>query len=342
MVEVQNGLISYLASVDKSNSLQLIETSGSAGTDRLLFFWGLVKILGLCLSKKIDIAHIHMASRGSAIRKTIISKFLSFFGIPYILHIHSGEFSSFYSRQPKLLKHAINGALSNASHVVVLSDGMRDWCNNVLGVSRALVIRNGCRDIGVINSQAFRSRDILFLGRLNRNKGVDDLLSAIKIVANKKPNITVTIAGDGDIMHYTELAKHKGIHQNLNFTGWVERKSCDYLLLTHKVFILPSYFEGMPMSLLEAMSANTPILSTNIGGIPEVIKNGINGVLVAPGDVAAISDGILLLLNNQSFASSISRVARADYEEKFSSNVMGRKFMDLYKKTLIEKAKNNK
>lgn len=335
MVEVQNSLISHLANLDKNNSLSFVATSGAAGTDRLIFLWGLIKILRLCLSKKIDIAHIHMASRGSAARKTIISKILSLFDIPYILHIHSGEFICFFSRQPKAIKQAIKGALLNASHVIVLSEKMRDWCINELGASRTLVIRNGCRDIRTSAPPSPRTRDILFLGRVNKKKGVDDLLSAIKIVTAVNPGITATIAGDGDIMHYAKIAENKGILQNLNFTGWVDRKTCDQLLLSHKIFILPSYSEGMPMSILEAMSSNTPIISTNVGGIPDIINHKITGILVEPGNILDISDGISLLLNDENLAISLSTRARAEYEENFSSAVMGRKFMDLYKKTIL-------
>lgn len=338
MIEVQNALLRRAPELDTELKMQFLATSGRAGNSQFIFFSGLARLIVFCFSKSIDLVHINMASRGSAIRKSIISKVLSFFGVPYILHVHSGEFSIFYSQQPKIIKHIIKNAIFSASNVVFLSDAMLEWCKNELGVTRAVVVRNGCRDINFGGRQKCRDRDILFLGRVNKKKGIDDLLVAIKSVSNLIPDITATIAGDGDIKSYLEMASLNGIENRVIFLGWVDRKACDNLLLTHKVFVLPSYYEGMPMSILEAMSAGIPVISTNVGGVPEVIDSGVSGILINPGDVNALSEAILLLMKNKLLWDSVAINARSDYDELLSEDIMVRRFISLYRSI----NKNNK
>ena len=335
MVEVQKGLMTYLSKQGANIECISIATSGASGEGRALYFLSLFRIIALCISNNIDIAHIHMASRGSAIRKIIVSRILSAFNVPFIFHLHSGEFSGFYERLPRIFQRIILTSLSNASYVIVLSNKMAGWCKTTLELSNIVVIKNGCADIQPLQNKAARHRDIIFLGRLNEKKGVDDLIESIKLVSNTHPEIRATIAGDGDIPYYSAIAQKKGILHNLSFTGWLDRESCNQLLKSHKMFILPSYYEGMPMSILEAMSSQTPIIATKVGGIPEIIVHRLTGLLVDPGDVKAIADAILLLLKDEELSALIAKNARTHYELEFSLETMGEKFMDIYNKIKI-------
>ena len=93
--------------------------------------------------------------------------------------------------------------------------------------------------------------------------------------------------------------KELGISANVDFPGWVQNDAKDKLFRESKLFLLPSYTEAMPMSILEAMGYGLPIVSTNVGGIPQLVKHGYNGYLYAPGSIDEMSSSIICLLQDE-------------------------------------------
>lgn len=132
---------------------------------------------------------------------------------------------------------------------------------------------------------------ILFLGWVEKAKGVEDLIEAISLLKNKR--IKLLVGGNGS---YFDEAQSKvnnmGLNNNIKFLGWVGPEDKLQLFRKADLFILPSYFEGMPNAIVEALSWSLPVIATRVGGIPDMITDGVNGFLVEKGNPNQIAEKI--------------------------------------------------
>ena len=114
-----------------------------------------------------------------------------------------------------------------------------------------------------------------------------------------------------------QLAKELGIYNLVDILGWVEGAEKERLLADATVYVLPSYVEGLPMGILEAMAAGLPVIATDVGGIPDAVENGIEGILVQPGDVSAITDAIRMLLSQPGLRARMGKAGRQKVLDSF-------------------------
>ncbi len=130
-------------------------------------------------------------------------------------------------------------------------------------------------------------------------KGVFDLLNLVhknkEYLQNK---INIIIGGDGEIEKLRNKIHEFEISHIVNFIGWVSGEEKVKLLTESDVFLLPSYYEGLPISILEAMSYNMPIIATDVGGIPTIVKGNINGILIKPGDQISLFKAMKYFIDN--------------------------------------------
>ena len=144
------------------------------------------------------------------------------------------------------------------------------------------------------------SNNIVMLGRLEERKGTYDLLEVINDIVKKYENIKFVLAGDGDLERLDKKIKQLEIPQNnIEVLGWIDSNKRHELLKDCLIYVLPSYNEGMPMSVLEAMSYGIPCISTNVGSIPSVIENNNNGIIINPGDKIALRESLINLLDDK-------------------------------------------
>jgi glycosyltransferase involved in cell wall biosynthesis len=136
---------------------------------------------------------------------------------------------------------------------------------------------------------------LLFLGKIGHRKGIFDL---IEVLAENRSvyegRLELIIGGNGDIKKLEKVIIERGLESIVKYEGWVSGEKKQWLFSECDVYILPSYNEGLPLSILEAMSYGLPIISTCVGGIPEIVFDGENGFLITPGNKKEID----LLLSN--------------------------------------------
>src|SRR3954471_15697928 len=159
---------------------------------------------------------------------------------------------------------------------------------------------------------------VVFLGRLEASKGIYDLLDAVAALRAEVPELRLACAGDGDRIGVARYAERLGIADAVKFTGWVGPSGKRALLEHAAVFALPSTSEGLPVSLLEAMSAGVPVVATPVGGVPEVVSDGASGFLVAPGDKGALERALRRLLMDRKLAARMGAAARETARARFS------------------------
>jgi L-malate glycosyltransferase len=151
----------------------------------------------------------------------------------------------------------------------------------------------------------------------NAAKGHRELLDAIARVRSRNPNAKFVLVGDGEErFKIEEAAEDLGVRDTVLFLG--QRADIPELLACCDVFVLPSRAEGLPNSLLEAMAAGLPVIATAVGGVPEVIENGVSGLLVPPGDSASLADAVLRVLHDANFADQLARAGRECARVRFA------------------------
>ena len=256
------------------------------------------------LCHKPDIVHIHSSFGPSFYRKTPFIYMASWAKIPIINHIHGADFDEFYVKASENKREKIRKVYSKCSLLVALSEEWKERLSQIVPSEKVVVIEN----YSTLHEDALKERmerncnnTVLFLGELGKRKGCYDIPSVIKMVKESIPNVRFVLAGAGseaDEKNIKQLIEDKGVRNNTVFPGWVRGEEKDILLRDADVFFLPSYNEGMPMSVLDAMGYGLPIVSTNVGGIPKIVHDGENGYCCDVGDVANMSTGIIGLLTD--------------------------------------------
>ena len=315
----------------------LSTTTSENGTlnKALIFFKALCKFICMMLFKRPDLVHLHMASRGSFLRKSIISLFCVFFRVPYVIHLHGGGFKEFYHGRSKLGGAYIRYVFRKSACVITLSNIWREWVLNDLHVKNVVVVPNGVPDLCLQPSEINRSRPtVLFLGLLGQNKGTDILIDAMRLVNHHIPDAVLELCGNGDIEYYRDRAKD---NRNVKFLGWVDAEQRRAALGRASVFCLPSWKEGLPFSILEAMSAALPVISTEVGSIPEVVLDGVNGFLIQAGDVDGLSKAILEILIHPDTSVAMGGAGKKIQENKYSISAMVSGCIKVYQSVLGDK-----
>jgi glycosyltransferase involved in cell wall biosynthesis len=277
---------------------------------------GVGTVAWLCLRRQVDVLHLHTSTGTSFWRKTALLMVGKITDTRVILHVHGSTFDIFMASGSRLRRLLIKAALEQADLVIVLSP---EWREKLLTIAtaRVQVVPNGV----TANTRGKCQRadgPVISVGRLGRRKGTFDLIAAMSGL--REANSRLVLAGDGSCTQARRAAEAAGIGDRVTVTGWLSPEKRDALLARARIFVLPSYAEGLPMALLEAMAQEMPVVVTPVGGIPQLVRDGENGLLVPPGDVEALSRRLDMLLADANLCKRLGAAARRTVEESFSTD----------------------
>jgi glycosyltransferase involved in cell wall biosynthesis len=291
----------------------------------------LAQYIALLVAQRVLFVHVHLASRGSFWRKSAFISVSFLLGIPVILHLHGAEFKEFYGKEAgRSARWFIRWVFERARVVVLLSETWRRWVHSEFPKAECAVLFNPVELPNEHLISADGGRLVVFLGRLGQRKGVYDLLNAASELARTHPKLDVRIAGDGEVDEVRSRVAELGLSDNVDVLGWVGGKERTALLREGTIFVLPSYNEGLPMSVLEAMAHGVPVVATRVGGIPEAVRDGVEGFLIEPGDVRALRDRLSELLDSPELSASFGAAGRARVRAVFDVAVVGQEMKRLY------------
>lgn len=274
-------------------------------------------LLGPVLISRADIIHVHGTFRTSFMRKLPLILMAKAMRKRVIFHLHANTFEGMFDGP---LAPVIRWTFASVDKVIALSPiwaaGIRSRCPGADVVSLPNPVMVPLKD-SVRRSENKEPR-ILFLGNLEPRKGFKDLLKAFPAVLAVIPKARLVFAGDGDIEGGRQLAAELGISSSVTFLGYVRGESKALELQSAALLCLPSYDEGVPVALLEGMSNGIPVVATPVGGVPDLICSGENGLLVEPGDIKGLSRVMVSLLTDAHFSESIGK-AGFEHIERFHS-----------------------
>lgn len=334
------GMSSVIKNYENSNLVNRVNytflataVDGNKLSKLMIFLNAFINMVSKLVFSKVDIVHIHSASRGSFIRKSYLVVLAKLFRKKVILHIHGAEFEKFYRNECGKFKQSyIKKILSVTDKVIVLGEEWKQKIGEYC--SSEIIVLNNAIKIPTENLYNNNSNCITVLGRLGTRKGTFDIIEATKKLVEKYPNIIVNLAGDGEIDKVNLEIKKYGLEKNINVLGWIDENKRTQLLKDTGIYILPSYNEGMPMSILEAMSYGIPVISTDVGSIPTVIKNDENGYIIKPGDIEKLYTLIDKLIQSSEIRLQMSSNNYNKVNKKFSIDTNIEQLLQIYRNTL--------
>ena len=277
-----------------------------------------------------DIVHIHMASDSSLLRKLPFLVLSKWWKKKIVLHQHGGNFSEYYHNQcPKVLQKLIISVLKKADLVLVVAPHLQEEFGALLGEAKVQLFENTIL-IPENNKENYEGKDLLFLGRLCTQKGVRELLDTVIELKEEYPRLQLYLGGVWEEPELKKMADKypEFIHQ----LGWIGGKEKEKMLKKCNIFILPTYFEGMPISLLEAMSYGCACIASEVGGIPKVMAHNQEGLLIKPKSKESLREALRLLFTEEGLQKRLGQAAARKIKTEYSMENQLQQLVEYYRK----------
>lgn len=291
-----------------------------------------------------DVFHIHLSYHSSFYRKAAYLAEAKATGRPVLLHFHAPDLTGFARSKPVHLA-ALRRACAAADGIVVLSQAMAQELHELLTTEPAAttstpvhVVYNPVvlEDFSCPPRADTTEPAVLFMGELGQRKGTWDLVEAIPAVLEQVPGARFRFGGNGDEARLRKRIDELGVAHQVDVLGWVSGEDKLAAFRSAHVYCLPSYHEGLPMSILEAMAAGLPVVATPIAGVPESVIDHETGFLVEPGDVAGLARSLTTLLSDLGTRRRMGLAGRRLAEERFDVDVVVSEVLDLWARVAAE------
>lgn len=321
----------------------LLDTTGNSVPPPPVFirsfyaFFRLINFIKLLLLKRPDFTLIFSANGPSVYEKGTMVLFSSLFGIKSIFAPRGGPLIN-EIKKSRLLNSFLKFVLSKSSYIICQGNFWKDFFQDLIPeihINKLVVIPNWI-DLNNYKYNPVKSNDnnqsssvfrILFMGWIQRDKGVFDIFNAVSGYTFDSSKIEFVFLGDGpDRIELEEKFNTLGADFSVSFPGWVYGDDKYNHLNQSQIFILPSYAEGMPNSLMEAMASGVASIATNVGAVPDLIQNNQTGILVNTNNPEEIRKAISLLISNDNFRYSLISNARNLIESNHSLDSAVKKF----------------
>lgn len=277
------------------------------------------------------IVHIHLSWKLSAIRKMAFLVIAKIFRKKIIVHVHTGA-------EP-IIDSGIKGIyqffFKNADITILLAHTIENQLLKEFNFNSTAIVYNPCilkPEIG--NNNNNNKYYIFFAGQINDRKGVFDLILAFSKICKEYPSWKLLIAGSGDTEKLHELIESLKIGNQTEFIGWVNGLDKDAAFKKSSIFCLPSYTEGFPMVVLDAWAYGLPVITTPVGGLPDVLEHGKNALVFDPGNINGLKKNLEELMKSENLRIKIGEASHQLSNTLFNINLFTKGLDMLYKRLL--------
>ncbi|HYS05958.1 MAG TPA: glycosyltransferase family 4 protein [Candidatus Dormibacteraeota bacterium] len=303
---------------------------------KFLFSLYRLAIFAVTRLSRPSLVHVHTSTGVSFLRKSAYVWLASLKGARILLHIHPGEFWDQLESAGVLRRRAVMSALRRSDGIVVLTEVIARKARSVTTGVEISVLPNAVnlKELAIHPRPAREEALIAFLGWYVKSKGAFDLLEALVTVHIRCPEMRAVFGGWKGSSTLKNRVRTLGLADVVDIQGWLGRDEVTSLLSRCTVFVLPSYTEGVPMVILEAMGCGAPIVTCPVGGIPDVAIEGRNAVYVRPGDIQALAETLLHILNDEKARTEMSRANLMD-ARRYDVTVVIKELRGRYEKYLV-------
>lgn len=348
----------YNAGFDEKVDIKYIGTMKEGSKLKKLFVAAFAYVRFLSELKWCDIVHVHFSSDSSFIRKSLFIRKAHKAGKKIVLHQHGGDFTTFYNKQLNdAQKKKAQEVLNMGDVMLVLTKTWKEFFSHITD-TEIVVFPNGiCVNEGStgaddefplsgndnkadVSAEGKSKCDadiidkdyksIIFLGRICRDKGITELLEAMDSLHAGNPQLHLYIGGIYEDEYYREEVEKRS--EYVTYLGWITGKDKEQYLKKCGILVLPSYFEGFGMTLIEGMLWKTAVIGSNVGGIPDIIDDGENGILIPARDKKALEEAILSLVSDIDLATRLGSKGREKVLNFYSVEKNIEKLIALYRK----------
>ncbi len=290
--------------------------------------WAALRIARLLQRRRYNLLHLHtshahtlslLAGIGGWKGKRIVSRRVAF-------HLRKGPINKLKYRYPTYI------CVSQAIRDILISEGVDPEKINVVYSGTDLSrFKDGQpaeirKDLGLTGAKIIGN-----IGHMADHKGQRDLIEAAPQIFRVFPDAAILLIGEGELRRHLErLAEELEVKSRIIFMGF--RSDIPSLLRSMDIFVYPSLLEGLGTSLLDAMAAEVPVVATTTGGIPEVVSNGVNGILVPPRNPQALAKAVVTILQNNELAKKLGQAGRETVEKRFTVDRMVEGTLEVYRK----------
>ncbi len=298
---------------------------------RILSGIALLTRFAMCLRKRRpQVVHISSSYYWALPRDLLLLTIAQCSGSAVCFHLHGGDFSESLTALPRWVRNLALVWLGTADAVIVMTRSIERNLQEVLRRERVHYMPNF---VGLIPLREHPRRcsevlGVLFVGAVVEAKGILDLLEAVRGVPGSHVRVAGPISRE---LEYLLSGLIPRIGGRVELLGSVSHERVAQLLCESDVFVLPTHREGFPISLLEAMSAGLAVVTTPVGAIPEIVRDGIDGILVPPGDVGALRTAIERLAGDPGLRSQLGAQAAARVASEFHDSVVVPRLAALYR-----------
>lgn len=305
-----------------------IQTHRDGNIVRKLWYLCTALVEYIILLPFYDVMHIHVGLKTSVDRKLIFAQIAKLFHKKIIIHFHPATEKHLFDEH---FKYKIERLFSFSDLLLVLSPQWIRWIKQAYPDKhfKMQVLYNPCPQVNRDFSQ--KKKQILFAGTLSERKGYNRLLEAFSKIAQKYPDWKIVFAGNGEIEKAQDLQKQLGISEHQTcYLGWVFGKEKEKAFQEASVYCLPSWGEGFPMGVLDAWAYGIPVITTPVGGIVDIIKNGVNGLIYDIYNIDELSHCLSQLIESKELREKIVMEADKLVENEFSISTICQQLDHIY------------
>jgi glycosyltransferase involved in cell wall biosynthesis len=305
----------YAAGLTEQVNLTYIATMVDGSKIRKLFRAIGAYLRFLAVLPCIDIVHVLMSADASYYRKKVFIDTAFLFRKKIVIGHRGGDFQPFYYNQNARRQKRMRQTLNKAQVFLVLSPEWKEFFLPLVVPEKIEVLENGVT-LPKRKKMDYKGQKLLFLGRICYVKGIKELLDIIPRLKERFPAVSLCLGGVWDSNELKRQADELG--ETIEFVGWLDKEGREKYYDQCAIFVLPTYYEGQPNSLLEAMAAGMPVIASEVRGVPHLVKDGINGRMIPPKDREALYNALVELLESEELRRKYGEAARKDMETRFS------------------------
>ena len=275
-----------------------------------------------------NIIHIHISWSTTAIRKMFFFFVAKALRKKIIIHLHSAAEPVLNSR----FQFPYKFMFKYADLSIFLAKGIGTELNNHFQIKKSVILYNPClnHNTNHLSKLNEKEKHILFAGTITKKKGYQDLIQSFSIIAHRHTDWKIIFAGNGEIENARRLAKDLNIEEQVIFKGWVNREEIQQIFENSSIFCLPSYTEGFPMAVLDAWAHGLPVITTPVGGLPDVLMPGINALVFEPGDTVRLAELLNELITSNALRQRISEESIKLSQGTFSIASITKQLNEIY------------